>query len=113
MQQSSALTRKTVIPYQSPPEITDRIIDFLFDDPPALKNCSLVRHSWPPPSRYHLFASVSLHGRNLESWGRLLMRTPSIDACVRALSLYLWERDGETMSPSFPTSARIPETFSV
>jgi len=43
-----------------PPELVDSIIDYLHDDSVALKNCSLVCHSWIPSSRYHLFRQVSL-----------------------------------------------------
>jgi hypothetical protein len=38
-----------------PPEITDRIVDFLHSDSSALSACSLVCKSWLPGSRHHLF----------------------------------------------------------
>ncbi|OCH87681.1 hypothetical protein OBBRIDRAFT_735766, partial [Obba rivulosa] len=41
-----------------PPELTDRIIDFLHDDTEALKSCSTVCHFWTPSTRYHLFRVV-------------------------------------------------------
>lgn len=38
-----------------PQELLDTIIDFLYDDQPALFSCSLVCHAWVPATRYHLF----------------------------------------------------------
>lgn len=43
-----------------PAEITESIIDCLYDDKDALKKCALVRRSWLPRCRYHLHKSVSL-----------------------------------------------------
>ena len=52
-----------------PPEILDYIVDFLHDDPNALKGCCLVSKSWIPPTRKRLFAEVELHYEvHLESW---------------------------------------------
>jgi hypothetical protein len=43
-----------------PPELTDRIIDQLDDDKPALKICGLVCSQWYPRSRVHVFSQVYL-----------------------------------------------------
>jgi len=43
-----------------PPEITDRIIDFLCSDKTALSACSLVCKSWLPASRHYLFERLTL-----------------------------------------------------
>lgn len=48
------------------PEITDRIIDFLYEDVAALQACSLVCREWLPSSHYHLFSSISIYGSNEE-----------------------------------------------
>jgi hypothetical protein len=42
------------------PELTDRIIDHLSDDKPALNTCGLVCRQWFPRSRVHLFFEVKL-----------------------------------------------------
>ncbi|OCH87435.1 hypothetical protein OBBRIDRAFT_736158, partial [Obba rivulosa] len=41
-----------------PPELTDRVIDFLHDDLNALRSCALVCHAWLSASRYHVFRSL-------------------------------------------------------
>ncbi|KAJ7115411.1 hypothetical protein C8R44DRAFT_709797, partial [Mycena epipterygia] len=42
-----------------PPELTDYIIDFLWESQPDLRACCLVCREWLPSSRRHLFASIS------------------------------------------------------
>lgn len=46
-----------------PPEMTDRIIDFLYDDRKALSICGQVCGRWVSASRYHLFATIHLRTR--------------------------------------------------
>ncbi|KAK0447813.1 uncharacterized protein EV420DRAFT_1246316, partial [Desarmillaria tabescens] len=41
-----------------PPELCDRIIDFLHRDHKALEACSLVCRAWIPASRFHLFECI-------------------------------------------------------
>ena len=43
-----------------PPEIVDRIIDYIHDDPKTLMVCSLVARDWIPSAYFHLFAKLSL-----------------------------------------------------
>ncbi|KAJ7831181.1 hypothetical protein B0H13DRAFT_1522858, partial [Mycena leptocephala] len=45
---------------QMPPELTDRIMDFLWDSQPSLCACSLVCRKWLPASRHHLFDSITI-----------------------------------------------------
>ncbi|OCH85884.1 hypothetical protein OBBRIDRAFT_697877, partial [Obba rivulosa] len=45
-----------------PPELTDRIIDFLHDDPHSLTKCSLTCRSWMSVSRYQVYHSLT-HSR--------------------------------------------------
>lgn len=47
-----------------PPEIVDRIIDYLHDDGNTLIACSLVARDWVPSTRLHLFAKLSLLSSN-------------------------------------------------
>ncbi|KAJ7160362.1 hypothetical protein C8R46DRAFT_1354058 [Mycena filopes] len=41
-----------------PPELTDYIIDLLWDSKSTLHSCSLVCTSWLPSTRHHLFESI-------------------------------------------------------
>ena len=43
-----------------PPEIVDRIIDYVHDDVKTLAVCSLIARDWVPSTRLHLFAKLSL-----------------------------------------------------
>ena len=42
-----------------PPELFDHIVDYLHDQPEALKRCCLVSKSWIPCARKHLFREVA------------------------------------------------------
>jgi hypothetical protein len=67
-----------------PPELVDRIIDFLHNEPRTLAACSLVARSWTPASRYHRFSSVRLISD--EDWAkfdRLIEISPSMVRYVR------------------------------
>jgi len=55
-----------------PPEILDLIVDFLHDEPGALKACCLVSKSWVRRIREHIFANVEL---SWESYIRLWRKT--------------------------------------
>jgi len=43
-----------------PPEIVDRIIDYVHDDVKTLTACSLIARDWVPSTRLHLFTRLSL-----------------------------------------------------
>lgn len=47
-----------------PPELTDRIIDFCYDEPSSLAQTSLVCRSFLPACRMHLFASLAIYQDN-------------------------------------------------
>ena len=52
-----------------PPEISDYIVDFLHDEPEALKQCCLVSKPWVPRTRKHLFGEIALcYPYDLEEW---------------------------------------------
>ena len=59
-----------------PPELIDRIIDFLHDNKPTLAVCSLVCRNWVTTSRLHYINSLIIHPANVD---RLvdLFRSPS------------------------------------
>lgn len=65
------------MPPSLPLELSDRIIDFLYDDKASLAQCSLVAHSWLPASRYHLFRCIELTCEDdLESYGSYFDMAP-------------------------------------
>jgi hypothetical protein len=63
-----------------PPEMLDYIVDFLHDNPGALKQCCLISQSWISRTRRHLFFDVKFRS---------------------ALTLELWKQ-------TFPDTARSP-----
>lgn len=69
-----------------PPELIDRIIDFLHDAPKALIACSLVARSWTAASRYHRFNEVVL--LTTACWAkfdRLIEISPTMIHYVRSI----------------------------
>jgi hypothetical protein len=75
-----------------PPELTDRIIDFLHFDYEALKACSLVCKNWIPSSRYNLFGNLDLTSSiDQHSLIRLLKNSPAstIPNHVHTFSIYI------------------------
>ena len=54
-----------------PQETLDHIVDFLHDQPEALKACSLASKRWIPRTRKHLFAEIEFKSpEHLKSWWR-------------------------------------------
>ena len=71
-----------------PPELVDVIIDFLHDEPRALKNCALVSRSWLLSSRYHLFHTYTITDR-LKAQNCIIFFkiTPDVAAQIRNLEV--------------------------
>ena len=66
------------------------VIDFLHDDKPSLRACSLVCTSWAPPAHYHLFYSHRVEARHdqggyIEQFGK--PSTEPLRSCIRELTL--------------------------
>ncbi|TFY63900.1 hypothetical protein EVJ58_g2948 [Rhodofomes roseus] len=75
-----------------PPELTDRIVDFLHDDHTALKSCGLACRSWLAAVRYHLYYAISLENIGLcRAFSSLLDRTPGLGQYVREMHLAMTE----------------------
>lgn len=68
-----------------PPELTDRVIDFLQYDLRALATCALTCRAWLPRSRHHMFRQVRLHYRSGQSFEALLAKRPELGMQVREL----------------------------
>ncbi|OCH90080.1 hypothetical protein OBBRIDRAFT_826136 [Obba rivulosa] len=74
--------------YRIPPELTDRIIDFLHGDAPSLRVCCLTCRSWLPSSRFHLFYSVKLDAAcKYQAFDQLLRCSPYLGPYVKEFIL--------------------------
>ncbi|KAF9789317.1 hypothetical protein BJ322DRAFT_987841, partial [Thelephora terrestris] len=51
-----------------PPEISDRVVDLLHDEPESLERCCLVSKSWVACARKHLFRELAFDSRHLQAW---------------------------------------------
>ncbi|EMD37825.1 hypothetical protein CERSUDRAFT_105714 [Gelatoporia subvermispora B] len=86
-----------------PPEVTDRIIDYLWADRTSLRNCALTCRAWSPVSRYHLFHTLRIWSR--EAFDSLthkscVPRTAELFRFVQHLSLR--EQSGSTFTYLVP-----------
>ncbi|KAF9644816.1 hypothetical protein BDM02DRAFT_843045 [Thelephora ganbajun] len=98
-----------------PPEILDYIVDFLRDQPEALKQCCLASKSWVSRTRKHLFANIEFStADDLEAWKETFTdssksparytRTLRVD-CVGAIKEEDAEEDG--WIPTFSCVTRL------
>ena len=78
----SSCTHTTMSNSHLPPEMLDRIIDLLHDEPEALKQCCLVSKSWVPRTRNNLFAEIKFRlPSELESWKKTFPDVANSPAC--------------------------------
>ena len=71
-----------------PPELSDRVIDFLHDDWTALKACSLTCKAWLPASRFHLWNRVVLrYSGDGTDYAEFLKASPAITSCIIDLTV--------------------------
>ncbi|KAI0756603.1 hypothetical protein C8Q80DRAFT_1090923 [Daedaleopsis nitida] len=83
-----------------PFELSDYIIDFLYEEPTALRACALTCRSWAPAARFHLFRSVILQNRDFTTpFQRLLHTAPDLGWYVRELTVAKFV-DGDSKPPS-------------
>lgn len=74
--------------HELPPELIDRIIDFLHNEPKALAACSLVARSWTATSRYHRFSMVWLmNPKNWANFDHLTKISPTAVHCIRGITM--------------------------
>ena len=71
-----------------PQELTDAIVDHLYDDRTSLQACALVSSAWLDPSRYHLFRciTISQHGL-LKATVDFLISCPDVAWYVERFSI--------------------------
>lgn len=71
-----------------PPELSDRVIDFLHNDWAALKACSLTCKAWLPASRFHLWNRVVLrYSGDGTDYAEFLKTSPLITSCIVDLTV--------------------------
>ncbi|KAI0087374.1 hypothetical protein BDY19DRAFT_995062 [Irpex rosettiformis] len=71
-----------------PPELGDRVIDFLHDDSRALSACSLTCRSWLPVARYHRWSHTRLERSRLLEFVGLLVDAPDLASFISRLDFY-------------------------
>ncbi|KAK0209599.1 hypothetical protein IW262DRAFT_1417739 [Armillaria fumosa] len=90
-------------PPSLPPELIDYILDFLHDDVPVLRMCSLASNSLLPRSRHHIYSGVFIvHDIDIDSFRELyagkvyrcgdfealLKHSPHVGRLVRTLGIH-------------------------
>ena len=77
------------MPSPLPPEILDLVVDFLHDEPAALRGCCLASRSWVHRTREHLFARVGFLSKSrIELWKKTFPDPSNSPACyTRSLSI--------------------------
>lgn len=88
-----------------PPEIYDRILDFLHDDPKALAACSLTCRTWLPTTRYHRFRTTTIAWPYCSSFHQLLIASSGLGRFITTLEICNahpsstgWQGDRETFA---------------
>lgn len=78
------------------------VIDHLHDQFTELMTCSLVCRSWITPSRYHLFATLSLaSGHDFKKWSQRFLPSSSTPAAPASFVKTLWVRSPAADLASF------------
>lgn len=75
-----------------PVELTDRIIDLLYDDHDSLRRCAISCKEFLPRCRFNRFHSVQLNGKNIVQFTNILQSSPDISFYVRELVVMAKER---------------------
>ncbi|KAG7445562.1 uncharacterized protein BT62DRAFT_164237 [Guyanagaster necrorhizus] len=71
-----------------PQELTDSVIDYLWDDPTALKSCSLTSHAFYTRTRIHIFGNM-VFSRNFpcDKFVAMCRSSPHIPRVIKHLTL--------------------------
>ncbi|KAJ6481514.1 hypothetical protein C8R47DRAFT_1073871 [Mycena vitilis] len=80
-----------------PPELGDRIIDFLWDSRPDLRACSTVCRQWLPASRHHLFTRVTVRP-TLEFLAFLQSASSVVPDHAQTLDFRLWPQEMDAIT---------------
>jgi len=97
-----------------PPEIVDRIIDYVHDDTKTLIACSLVARDWVPSTRLHLFTKFSLlSAHKVARFTELDSFAPDILYYCQELSIGTNNKYDDPSTPgSLPLVGTLPSTIS-
>ena len=99
-----------------PPELLDRVIDFLHDDITNLKACSLVSWEWVASSQLHLFRNVQLRhctrndatsSTDCHRLYDVLSSSPGLSRCVKYLVAHGGLPIGFFPEPCLPSLLRV------
>lgn len=74
-----------------PPELSDYLIDHVWDSKPTLSSCSLVCRTWVNRSRHHLFREVNISVKRspkLDVFLAFLHSSPHLSSYIRRLTLH-------------------------
>lgn len=66
-----------------PPELTDRIVDFLWNDQGTLFSCALTSRGWLPASTFHLYAQINVKSKESLDGIIRASRSPHISASFK------------------------------
>ncbi|KAH9915107.1 uncharacterized protein B0H18DRAFT_1042552 [Fomitopsis serialis] len=88
-----------------PPELTDRIIDYLHKDTHSLRACALACRTWLPAARYHRFRVITVEnsgGGKFTTFEKLLASSPAIGLIVETLRISFSTYKRLSALPSLP-----------
>ena len=92
-----------------PPEIVDRVIDYVHDDTKTLIACSLTARDWVPSTRLHLFEKISLlSAQEVARCTELDDFAPYILHYCQELSIGSNNQFGNPSVPGFPPFLETP-----
>ncbi|TBU27929.1 hypothetical protein BD311DRAFT_664457, partial [Dichomitus squalens] len=76
--------RYSCSPFPIPLECIERVVDFLKDDIPTLRNVALTAHGLLPRAQVHLFHTIGIHTVDqADSLPKLLKERPHFSQIVR------------------------------
>lgn len=91
-----------------PLELSDNIIDHLWDDSDSLATCTLVCRAWLPSARTHLFDTVKLVPRKWDDYAEEMQALHRICPFVRTLKLHrVPETLDDRLIPHFHAMGRV------
>lgn len=91
-----------------PVELSDSVIDHLWDDSGSLAACTLVCRAWLPSARTHLFSTVTLIPREWNEHAEELQALHRICPFIRTLKLHrVPEALDDRLMPSFLAMRRV------
>lgn len=71
-----------------PQELTDAIIDYLWDDPASLKSCALASHAFYTRTRIHIFRKMTFgHNFRCDKFVAMCRASPHIPRVIKHLTL--------------------------